>query len=171
MPSAQTGAAHSVGRGRLRKIDHRHIRLERTRPAVFGSRMPRRLLPAALWLALISWAAGILWLSSLTPDELPSAAFLTWDKLNHFLAFTVGGWLAASAWRLSRPELSLVSALTFAVAAVAVFGAFDESLQLLTPGRTGADFYDWIADFLGALAGALSTLVTHARLERLVPRP
>ena len=133
--------------------------------------MPRRLLTAALWLALLTWAGGILWLSSLTPDKLPSAAFLTWDKFNHFVAFTVGGWLAASAWRLSRPELSVTSALALAVAAVAAFGAFDESLQLLTPGRTGADPDDWIADFLGAIAGALLTLVTHARLERLVPRP
>ena len=133
--------------------------------------MPRHLLTAALWLALVTWAGGILWLSSMTPDKLPSAAFLTWDKFNHFVAFTVGGWLAASAWRLSRPELSVTSALTLAVAAVAAFGAFDESLQLLTPGRTGADLYDWIADFLGATTGALLTLVTHARLERLVPRP
>ena len=133
--------------------------------------MPRRLLTAALWLALLAWAGGILWLSSMTPDKLPSAAFLTWDKFNHFVAFTVGGWLAGSAWRLSRPELSVSLALALAVAAVAAFGAFDESLQLLTPGRTGADLYDWIADFLGAIAGALLTLVTHARLERLVPRP
>jgi hypothetical protein len=35
----------------------------------------------------------------------------------------------------------------------------------------GADVYDWIADFLGAMGGALLTLTTHARLERLVPRP
>ena len=58
-----------------------------------------------------------------------------------------------------------------AIAAVAAFGAFDETRQLLTPGRTGGDLYDWIADFLGAVAGALSTLTTHVRLERLVPRP
>jgi VanZ family protein len=155
----------------LGKIHHRHIRLEHAARAVFGIRMPRRLLSAVLWLALLGWAGGILCLSSLTPDKLPFAAFLTWDKFNHFVAFAVGGWLAAAALRLSRPGLSPATALVLAIAAVAAFGAFDESLQLLTPGRIGADLYDWIADFLGATTGALFTLVTHARLERLVPRP
>jgi VanZ family protein len=150
---------------------HPHIRLEHAPPAVFGSRMPRRFLSAALWLALLVWGAGILWLSSLTPEKLPSAAFLTWDKLNHFIAFAIGGWLAAAALRLSRPKLSPAQALLLAVAAVAAFGAFDEARQTFTPGRTGGDLYDWIADFLGAIAGALLALTTHARLERLVPRP
>jgi VanZ family protein len=150
---------------------HPHIRLEHAPPAVFGSRMPRRFLSAALWLALLVWAGGILWLSSLTPEKLPSAAFLTWDKFNHFIAFAVGGWLASAALRVSRPKLSPAQALLLAVAAVAAFGAFDEARQTFTPGRTGGDLYDWIADFLGAIAGALLALTTHARLERLVPRP
>lgn len=133
--------------------------------------MPRRLLSAALWLALTVWVGGVLWLSSLTPDELPSAAFFTWDKFNHFIAFAVGAWLAASALRSSRPDLRAAPALLFAVAAVAAFGALDELLQLSTPGRAGADLYDWIADFLGAIAGAIMSAFTHARLDRLVPRP
>jgi len=149
----------------------RDIRLERSPPSVFGNRMPRALLATALWLALLVWAGGILWLSSLTPDKLPSAAFLTWDKFNHFIAFAVGGWLAASALRTCRPALRPAPALIFAIAVVAAFGAFDESLQFFTPGRTGADLYDWIADFLGALAGAIMSAFTHARLERLVPHP
>jgi VanZ family protein len=43
--------------------------------------------------------------------------------------------------------------------------------QTFTPGRTGGDLYDWIADFLGGIAGALLTLPTHARLARLITRP
>jgi hypothetical protein len=35
----------------------------------------------------------------------------------------------------------------------------------------GADVCDWIADFLGAMGGALLTLTTHARLERFLTRP
>lgn len=157
--------------GRLDKIHQRHIRLERLRPSVFGNRMPRALLSAALWLALLAWAGGILWLSSLGPGELPSAAVLTWDKSNHFMAFALGGWLAASALRTSCPALRPAPALLLAVAAVAVFGVLDESRQLFTPGRNGADLHDWIADFLGATAGAILAAFTHARLERLVPRP
>ncbi|MEX1010297.1 MAG: VanZ family protein [Chthoniobacterales bacterium] len=139
--------------------------------AMFGNRMPRPVLASLLWLALLVWTGGIVWLSSLTPDQLPSAAFLTWDKFNHFAAFAVGGWLAASALRTSRPDARAFSSITAAIVLVAAFGGFDELRQLLTPGRSGADLYDWIADFLGAITGSIMTLITHARLERLVPRP
>jgi VanZ family protein len=133
--------------------------------------MSRTRLAAVLWIGLLLWAAGILWLSSLTPAELPSAAFLVSDKLNHFAAFAVGGWLAASALRTSRPSRPALQSAALAVLLVAVFGALDEMSQLLTPGRSGGDVYDWIADFLGAVAGACLVRITHGYLERLVPRP
>ncbi|MEX1044737.1 MAG: VanZ family protein [Chthoniobacterales bacterium] len=133
--------------------------------------MPRRILASLLWSALLGWCAAILWLSSLSPGELPSAAFLTWDKFNHFIAFAVGGWLTATALRTSRPGTRVVRPLILAIVLVSAFGALDELLQLYTPGRTGADFQDWIADSLGAIAGAIFSLLTHARLDRLIPRP
>lgn len=118
----------------------------------------RRRHAIALWTALLGWACAILWFSSLSPDELPDAAFAFWDKLNHFVAFSIGGWLAASALRVSRPHARPTSVLLLAVLLVAAFGALDESLQSLTPGRAGAQLGDWIADALGATAGALLTL-------------
>lgn len=133
--------------------------------------MSRRVLALLFWCSVAGWAAGILGLSSLTPRDLPDAAFFFSDKFNHFVAFAVGGWLTASALRLSRPDLPRGGRIVLAVILLAVFAAFDEGLQTLTPGRTGGDLYDWIADFLGAIAGALLTLTTHARLERLVARP
>ena len=133
--------------------------------------MSHRTLSAGLWLALACWAGGILWLSSLTPQELPGAAFVFSDKFNHFIAFTVGGWLAASALRASSSRATVPSRIIFAILLVAVFGAIDESLQRFTPGRSGGDPYDWIADFLGAVTGALLTIPTHARLERFLTRP
>jgi len=129
--------------------------------------MPRRTLATLLWAALICWACGILWLSSLTPQELPDSAFLFWDKVNHFAAFALGGWLAANALRVSRPQTSVAGAIVLAVVIVAVFGALDEFLQTFTPGRTGDDIYDWTADVLGALTGALLSLLAHDRLRRL----
>ena len=149
----------------------RNIRLVRPPPAVFRIQMPRRLFVTLLWFALVVWAGGILSLSSTARDNLPGAAFLFSDKFNHFVAFAVGGWLAASALRLSRPMGAVANQLLLAVFIVAAFGVLDESLQTFTPGRTGGDLYDWIADFLGAIAGALLTLSTHARLERFVTRP
>jgi VanZ family protein len=133
--------------------------------------MPRYALAAFLWLCLMAWAAGIFWVSSMTRQELPEAAFLFSDKFNHFVAFAAGGWLAASALRVTSPRSSIANCLLLAIVLIAVFGAFDEALQTFTPGRTGGDLYDWIADFLGAIAGALLSLKTHARLERLLPRP
>ena len=133
--------------------------------------MSRRLTSLALWSILACWAGAILWLSSLTPRELPAAAFLVSDKFNHFVAFAVGGWLAASALRVSRPQAGLLGSIVLAVLLVSAFGAIDESLQTFTPGRTGGDLYDWIADFLGAITGALLTFSTHGRLERFLTRP
>lgn len=138
---------------------------------MFRSAMPRRAVSIIFWLAVLVWAGGVLWLSSISHDDLPRTAFATWDKLNHFAAFAVGGWLTASALRLTRPEAPVVGWFVFAVLLIAAFGAFDEFVQLSSPGRSGADPYDWIADSLGAIAGASLTLVTHARLERLIARP
>lgn len=130
----------------------------------------RLLLAFFLWSALVVWAGAILWLSSLGAEELPRAAFMAWDKLNHFAAFAAGGWLAASAVRVSIPFLRAGTLLLAAALVVASFGAFDEMFQLLSPGRSGADLYDWIADLLGASFGAFFSLLTHGIFERLVAR-
>jgi len=132
--------------------------------------MLRIVLTWMLWLALLAWAATILFISSLTPESLPRAAFVTWDKLNHLAAFAAGGWLAASALRSTWPERPVRGLLVSAVLLVALFGAFDEALQTFTPGRSGGDIFDWIADLLGAMLGTLLNLLTHARLQRLVTR-
>jgi VanZ family protein len=118
------------------------------------------------WFALLCWAGGVLWLSSLTPQELPEAAFIAWDKINHVLAYAVGGWLAAGALRLSRPLAPVAGRIVLAVVMVAAFGIVDESLQALTPGRTGGDIGDWIADVLGAGAGAVASIPSQRRLHR-----
>ena len=130
--------------------------------------MARRTLAGLLWLALLCWACGILVLSSLTPQELPAAAFIFWDKANHFGAYALGGWLAASALRVSRPAVRIAGGAVLAVIMIAAFGALDEVLQTFTPGRSGGDIFDWTADLLGAVAGASISLVTHGRLERLL---
>ena len=122
-----------------------------------------------LWIALLCWAAAILSLSSLTPAELPGPAFWLWDKLNHVLAFAVGGWLAARALRVSRPATPLARVLLGAVLMIAAFGALDEAIQTLTPGRSGGDSRDWLADVIGAAGGALLSLYRLPRLPRRPP--
>ena len=172
VPSTPAGTTPLCGRGRpCAEITILTSGLFKDRQTCSVGKVPRRILASLLWFAVLGWCVGILWGSSLGPEDLPRAAVLAWDKFNHFAAFAVGGWLVASALRISRPAAPVVRLSLLAIALVAAFAAFDELLQLYTPGRTGADFYDWIADFLGALAGALCSLFTHAFLVRLVPRP
>ena len=135
--------------------------------------MTSRFLAGLLWSVLLGWGAGILSVSSVNGEFLPSGLFsLTFaDKLIHFIAFALGGWVAAAALRFSFPSLPVARAILTAIVLVAAFGVIDETWQTSTPGRMGGDLYDWIADFLGAIAGALFTLRTHARLERLITRP
>lgn len=119
-----------------------------------------------LYAALLCWAIAILGLSSLTPRELPESAFLLWDKLNHVLAFAVGGWLAATALRVSRPTMPVAGALVAAVVLIAAFGVLDETVQTLTPGRSGGNLGDWVADVIGAVLGALLSVPTCRRICR-----
>lgn len=133
--------------------------------------MTRRQLASLLWFGLAAWAATILWLSSRTPEQLPPLAYVVSDKFNHFAAFAAGGWLAASALRASRPRARTAAQILIAVLVVAAFGAVDEISQLATPGRSGADLHDWIADFLGAVCGASLAHFTHGLLDRLIARP
>lgn len=130
----------------------------------------RTALSFVLWTATIIWAATILWLSSLKSRDLPTFTHLVSDKFSHFMAFAVGGWLAASATRITWPALRFAKPIIAVILLGALFGAFDELFQLFTPGRSGADFYDWIADILGILTGASLTLLTHGLLERIIPR-
>ncbi len=146
--------------------------IELTAPAAVLQRtdMYRQILSFTLWTAAIAWAATILWLSSLSSAELPNAARMLSDKFCHFIAFAVGGWLVASATRSTWPRLHFAVPLIAAILLGAAFGAFDELLQLLTPGRSGADIFDWFADVLGIVTGSSLTLLTHGFFERLIPR-
>ncbi len=115
----------------------------------------RRKRARALWLAVLAWAGLVLWLSSLSPAELPDSAFMFWDKANHFVVFSLGGWLTGAALRASRPRLATTKTVLLTVLIIATFGLLDEMLQTLTPGRSGEDVYDWMADALGGLTGGL----------------
>jgi VanZ family protein len=133
-------------------------------------RVPRPLLTSILWILVILWGWVIFFASSIPSDELCGSKLLAWDKLNHFMAFAVGGWLATCALRSGQPDSPKYLQLAVAVLLIATYGALDELHQLYTPGRSGADVYDWIADFLGGGAGALLATFTHGHLDRFVTR-
>ena len=125
--------------------------------------------PAPKWLRKLAWwgvgiwASAITILSSMTPPQIAEfAPFQMWDKAAHFSAFFVGGinlalalcWSTGWSWK----RVIAVTAI-----ALCVFGAVDEIHQLYTPNRFGADVFDWSADTLGALTGALLTVFVYAR--------
>ena len=126
---------------------------------------------APRWLRLTAWAGVLIWvvaicfLSSMSGTELERLShFKLWDKAEHFIAFAAGAGNLALVLRWSTPWTPARVALV-AIIAVASFGAVDEIHQLFTPGRSGGDPFDWLADTLGAAAGAGSTLLIHARRQ------
>lgn len=120
----------------------------------------------AAWLAVAAWTATIFWCSSQSGAELERLDVLDlWDKAAHFLAFALGGvpMVLALRWSFDWPRQKV---LIVSIIALAAYGALDELHQLFTPGRSGGDLADWIADALGAAAGSLATLTIHARTQR-----
>jgi VanZ family protein len=130
--------------------------------------LPQSFLGTLLWASAVGWAAAIWTLSSRPADELSSPLFDIphGDKVAHMVAFAVGGFLLVSALRVTT-GWKWRRLLWLSVSAVAAFGMIDEWHQLSTPGRSGADVFDWLADFAGAMVGAFSARPIHGRIRHL----
>ena len=122
-------------------------------------------LRTAAWLAVAAWASTITYFSTLTGPEIEGLGITFWDKAEHFVAFTAGGMAlgAALRWTFDWPWKKLAR---FAILALVVFGAIDETHQLFTPNRSGADPFDWLADAFGALTGVVLFVALYARYIR-----
>ncbi|MBN1140572.1 MAG: VanZ family protein [Deltaproteobacteria bacterium] len=114
---------------------------------------PRGYFRAAV---LSGYVAVLVWLS-LAPalPKIPLGA-LSWDKMQHFLAYFVltllAGWCFSPLFRSER--LIWWGAFFFALA----LGAIMELAQGLFSTVRSADLIDLIADGLGALAASLAAL-------------
>ena len=128
----------------------------------------RRVLrhPAPWFAAFALWFATLWQLSSQANRFPPGLSFRFSDKVLHFGYFFGGGILFASfLFRLSpeRPDWSRIVGLTVIV--LALSGALDEWHQSMVPFRSGNDPWDFTADVLGALSGALLFRKTHRLLR------
>lgn len=119
-----------------------------------------------VWLAaLLVWLGTLWWLSSRPGGGGPDL-FPHFDKAAHFGYFAGGAFLFAG-WQVRKSGRASVSPplVALTVAFVSLIGIIDEWHQLHTPGRSGGDPWDWLADTLGALAGALVLKAAHARMR------
>ncbi len=90
------------------------------------------------------------------------------DKVLHF-GYFMGGAFIFATWILLRNsrEECLRRRILFPLLLFAVIGALDEWHQTFTPGRSGNDPFDWLADVLGALTGIIIAHSAHPLLLKL----
>lgn len=123
---------------------------------------------AVCWAGVVIWVCTVFYLSSRPTDALREDLpffIAMWDKGLHFAAFFCGVLPLVPALRLSYGWPWLKVCLV-AIFATSLYGALDEVHQLWTPSRTGLSFLDWVADTLGAIAGAPLAAFVHAFIER-----
>jgi VanZ family protein len=119
------------------------------------------------WLAAFLTWLGVLWILSSRSIPGPQIPPINhFDKIAHF-GYFFGGSGLLGAWLYRRnPERPNWQAIILCVIfTIAVVGALDEYHQSFTPGRSGNDPYDWLADVMGATAGVCVFKWMHRRLE------
>ncbi|RYD17121.1 MAG: hypothetical protein EOP88_28250, partial [Verrucomicrobiaceae bacterium] len=122
--------------------------------------------PRFWFIAFLIWFAVLWGLSSISLNSGHSPPIDHFDKVQHFGYFFGGsGLLCAWLFRRNpeRPDWKRI--FTVSIVVLSLVGALDEYHQSFTPGRSGNDLYDWLADFLGAIAGAFTFRKFHAHLK------
>lgn len=127
-------------------------------------RAPRQ--PAVWFSALACWF-GVLWYcSTIEGSPLNTPPFPHFDKVQHFGYFLIGGFLLAAGLFRRNPQSHRWKRLLITTTVVmAAIGGIDEWHQCFTPGRSGGDPWDWLADLLGGGSGALLLKAIHQRLQ------
>lgn len=128
--------------------------------------LPRK--PAVFLCLTIIWVVTLWFLSAghPAPKNAPSIPHL--DKLAHFIYFLGGGAAMAAFAGLKWGEMSRKYIFLGVLLICCVIGRLDEYHQSFTPGRTGNDTGDWVADTLGGGAGGW--LTAFLLLPRMVPQ-
>jgi VanZ family protein len=111
-------------------------------------------------------AAGLIWVLS-SQSSLPQMeGVFGLDKAEHFLAYAVlaaaaGLWISPASWRRRAWACFLLIA-----GIAAAYGLIDEIHQSFVPGRD-CSVWDWLADALGAFAGAALIRVFATQTKKL----
>lgn len=112
----------------------------------------------------------IYWLALGTATHLPNYTsrellFPHFDKLQHFAAYGVLGFLLA--WGFSRLAPETFPRAICALLIGWAYGAVDEIWQLYIPGRQG-DFFDWLADACGVACGVPAFFLARSLFRKYV---
>lgn len=115
------------------------------------------LVRPRFWFILFAvWFAALFLLSSQSRLHPPGPQFQHKDKILHAAYFMIGGTLMFVGLRLKNNAPGLLTATLITFALCSAVGAFDEWHQSFIPNRSGNDPYDWLADTVGGLLGAMA---------------
>jgi VanZ family protein len=124
------------------------------------------LLRFGSWLSVAAWGLTIFVLSSMSGSRINHLnVFRLWDKAAHFSAFAAGAAILAVALHLTT-RWNWMKVVLVSILLISLFGITDEWHQLYTPHRSGGDLYDWLADTLGAILGAMAAGLFYVRIQR-----
>lgn len=116
------------------------------------------------WLGVLAWG-GVLFLLSANSAPQTGPDFPFKDKVAHCLYFSGGAFcfvLGLFGGSNVAARRAIIAGLLFA----ALCGGLDEWHQTFTPGRTGNDVYDWLADLSGGLLGGWFAWLFLRRFRR-----
>ena len=102
----------------------------------------------SLWLPVGVWMGAIFWLSSQPHlPSMPIIGAIDWgDKIEHAIAYGIGGWLT---WRALGGRMSGWRRVIVAIVIASAYGLTDELHQHFVPPRE-FDVFDLTADSVGA---------------------
>jgi VanZ family protein len=103
--------------------------------------------------------------SSISSDSFPNLKFELSDKLIHLVIYFILFMTAYYSFSNQNKfklffDYPLITSLIF----TSLFGASDEFHQYFVPGRT-CDFYDWVADVIGAVLAIVILLLYKKSLS------
>jgi VanZ family protein len=107
------------------------------------------------WVGVAFWLVLVFGLSSIPGPLVSQLEPIHQDKILHGSAYLIGGLLIGLALRASFPRLGNRT-LVYTILGIGLIGILDETYQILTPGRSGLDPFDWLADVSG---GCLAVII------------
>ena len=86
--------------------------------------------------------------SSIPPKSIPNQIFLFWDKLLHFIEYSILGFMGYRAYSSGIKNIHIMVCI-YGI----LFSIFDENWQLYISGRNFS-YHDIIADSIGLIFGS-----------------